>query len=203
LKSGVIDFNEIQVTEAACSVVEENIDAAKAVFKGLLPGLEEVGRLYDQQKFFVPELLLSADAMYAGLDILRPHIKDRSLVTRGLVIMGVVQGDIHDIGITILKMMFDVSGFDVHNLGRDVPLEVFVKEQLRINADLLCLSAMMTTTMVRMKDIISEIKNTTPKVKVMVGGAPVTREIAESYGADGYAPNASSAIKEAFTLLRA
>ncbi len=201
LKNGVIEFEEDQVRDAAQAVVDEGIDAVKAVFEGLVAGMEHVGELYEQQEYFVPEMLMCADAMYVGLDILRPHMEGRDLGITGVVIMGVVQGDVHDIGKNIVKMMFDVSGFEVHDLGRDVPLETFVEEQLRTDADLVALSAMMTTTMVGMKDIIARIKEKNPKARIMIGGAPVTEEIADKFGADGFAEDASNALKDAINML--
>ena len=201
LKQGVIDFDEDAVKEAANAVVAEGISAVEAVFKGLVPGMEVCGELYEQQEYFVPELLMCADAMYAGLDILRPHMERTDLGVTGVVVMGVVQGDVHDIGKNIVKMMFDVAGFEVHDLGRDVPLEVFVEEQLRTDADLVCLSAMMTTTMVGMKEIIRQIKEKNPNARVMIGGAPVTEDIAEKFGADGFAEDASNALKDAINML--
>ncbi|RJX24206.1 MAG: cobalamin-binding protein [Dethiobacter sp.] len=201
LKQGVINYDEEEVASAAKTVLEEGIDAVKAVFEGLVPGMEHVGELYEQQEYFVPELLMCADAMYAGLDILRPHMSKKDLGITGVVVMGVVQGDVHDIGKNIVRMMFDVAGFEVHDLGRDVPLEVFVEEQLRTDADLVCLSAMMTTTMVGMKDIIAQIKAKNPNARIMIGGAPVTEEIAEKFGADGYAEDASNALKDAIKML--
>ncbi len=201
LREGVINYDDEDVAEAAQTVLDEGLDAFDAVFKGLIPGMEEVGELYEQQEYFVPELLMCADAMYAGLNILRPHMEGRNMGVSGVVVMGVVQGDVHDIGKNIVKMMFDVAGFEVHDLGRDVPLEVFVEEQLNTNADLVCLSAMMTTTMVGMKDIIKQIKEKNPNARIMIGGAPVTEEIADKFGADGFAEDASNALKDAINML--
>ncbi len=201
LRVGVINYDEDDVAAAAQEVLDEGLDAFTAVFKGLIPGMEEVGELYEQQEYFVPELLMSADAMYAGLNILRPHMDGKDMGVSGVVVMGVVQGDVHDIGKNIVKMMFDVAGFEVHDLGRDVPLETFVEEQLNTNADLVCLSAMMTTTMVGMKDIIKQIKEKNPNARIMIGGAPVTEEIADKFGADGFAEDASNALKDAINML--
>lgn len=201
LRQGVIEYDEDSVVAAAKAVVEEGIDASKAVFEGLVPGMEEVGRLYEEQEYFVPELLMCADALYAGLDILKPHMHKKDVGVTGVVVMGVVQGDVHDIGKNIVKMMFDVAGFEVYDLGRDVPLERFVEEQLKTDSDLVCLSAMMTTTMVGMRDIIRKIKEKNPKCKIMIGGAPVSEEIAENFGADGYAKDASNALKDAINML--
>lgn len=201
LKQGVVEYDEELVKAAANEAVSLGVDATEAIFDGLVPGMEEVGRLYEEQTYFVPELLMCADAMYAGLDILKPHMKKKDVGVKGQVVMGVVQGDVHDIGKNIVKMMFDVAGFEVHDLGRDVPLERFVEEQLRTDSEIVALSAMMTTTMVGMKEVIRRIKEKNPKAKVMIGGAPVTEEIAEKFGADGYAKDANNALKEAIKMV--
>lgn len=201
LRDGVIEYDDDAVIEAANAALEAGMDAEKAIFDGLVCGIEEVGRLYELEEIFVPEMLLAADAMYAGLNILKPHMKKREGGLKGQVVMGVVQGDVHDIGKNIVKMMFDVAGFEVHDLGRDVPLEKFVEEQLKTDSDLVCLSAMMTTTMVGMKDIIAKIKEKNPKVKIMIGGAPVNEELAGKWGADGYAKDANNALKDAINMV--
>jgi methanogenic corrinoid protein MtbC1 len=115
--------------------------------------------------------------------------------------MGVVQGDVHDIGKNIVGVMFEVAGFDVHDLGRDVPLDEFVKEQLKTDSDMVCLSAMMTTTMYGMREVIRKIKEKNPKCRIMIGGAPVTEDIAGKWGADGYAQDANNALREAMKML--
>lgn len=201
LRDGVVNYDEEAVAETAQEVIDLGMDAFTAVFEGMVPGMEEVGRLYEEQEYFVPEMLMCADALYAGLNLLKPHIRERENAVKGQVVMGVVQGDVHDIGKNIVKMMFDVAGFEVHDLGRDVPLEKFLEEQLKTDSDLVCLSAMMTTTMVGMKDIIAQIKERNPKVKIMIGGAPVTEDIAEKWGADGYAKDASNALQEALHMI--
>ncbi len=203
LKQGVIDYDEDTVKEAAQAVIDEGIDAYTAVFEGLVEGMNEVGRLYEEQEYFVPEILMCADALYAGLDILKPHIDKKDMGVKGAVVMGVVQGDVHDIGKNIVKMMFDVAGFDVHDLGRDVPLDKFVEEQLKTDSELVLLSAMMTTTMVGMKDIIAKIKEKNPNVKIMIGGAPVSEDLADKWGADGFAKDANNALKEALQMVKA
>lgn len=203
LKQGVIDYDDDGVINAAQKVIDEGIDAYKAVFEGLVEGMNEVGRLYEEQEYFVPEMLMCADALYGGLDLLKPHIKGNELGIKGSVIMGVVQGDVHDIGKNIVKVMFDVAGFDVHDLGRDVPLERFVEEQLNTKSDLVLLSAMMTTSMVGMKDIVAKIKEKNPNCKIMVGGSPLSDELAQKFGADGYAKDANNALKEALNMIKA
>lgn len=201
LKQAVINYDEDSSKEAAKDAINNGIDAAEAIFNGLVKGMEEVGRLFEAQEYFVPELLMCADALYAGLDILKPHMKKLDLGVKGSVVIGTVEGDVHDIGKNIVKMMFDVAGFNVYDLGRDVPLDKFVEEQLRTDSDLVCLSAMMTTTMVGMKSVIDKIKAKNPNVKIMIGGAPVSQDIAEKWGADGYAKDASNALKDAINMI--
>lgn len=202
LRNGVVEYDNDMVISAANEALEVGLDAEKAIFDGLVAGIEEIGRLYELEEIFVPEMLLAADAMYAGLNILKPHMKKKDDgSTRGQVIMGVVQGDVHDIGKNIVKMMFDVAGFEVHDLGRDVPLETFIEEQLNTNSDLVCLSAMMTTTMVGMPEIIGKLKEKNPNVKIMIGGAPVNENLAGQWGADGYAKDANNALKDAINMV--
>lgn len=204
LADGVVNYDEEGIISTVNSALAEGINPHRAVFDGLVVGMQEVGRLYEEQEYFVPELLMCADAMYAGLGILRPLLKQGDggqTAARGQVVMGVVQGDVHDIGKNIVKMMFDAAGFTVYDLGRDVPLEAFVEEQLKTDSEIVALSAMMTTTMVGMKEIIKRIKEKNPKAKIMIGGAPVTEEIAARWGADGYAKDANNALKDAINMI--
>ncbi len=203
LNEGVVEFDEDRVREAAQKVLDEGLNAYDAIMNGLAAGMEIVGDLYDKQEYFVPELLMSADALYIGLDILKPHIKKEDLGDRvkGQVVIGTVQGDVHDIGKNIIKMMFDVAGFTVHDLGRDVPLEKFVEEQIRTDSDIVALSAMMTTTMMGMKKVIQMIKEKNPDVAIMLGGAPLTKDVAGLFGADGYAESAGNAVQEAIKMI--
>ena len=202
LADGVVQFEEDEVAAAANEVLELGLDAYDAIINGLAKGMDEAGRLWDEEEYFVPELLLCADALYAGLNILRPHVKaEDKRDNRGVVVIGTVQGDVHDIGKNLVKMMFEVAGFEVHDLGKDVELERFVEEQLRTNAELVCLSAMMTTSMLGMERIINMIREKNPDVKIMIGGAPVTGEVVEKFGADGTADSASSALKEALKMV--
>ncbi len=201
LKNAVIQYDEDSAKEASQEVLAVGMDANEAIFNGLVSGMEEVGRLFEAQEYFVPELLMCADALYAGLDILKPHVKQLDLGVRGSVVIGTVEGDVHDIGKNIVKMMFDVAGFTVYDLGRDVPLDKFVEEQMRTDSDLVCLSAMMTTTMVGMKKVIDDLRTKNPNVKIMIGGAPVSQDIAEKWGADGYAKDANNALKDAINMI--
>jgi trimethylamine corrinoid protein len=201
LKNGVIQYDEDVCREAAQEAVDLGIDANEAIFDGLVAGMEEVGRLFEAQEYFVPEILMCADALYAGLDILKPYCKQMDLGVKGSVVIGTVEGDVHDIGKNLVKMMFDVAGFTVYDLGRDVPLDKFVEEQLKTDSDLVCLSAMMTTSMVGMPKVIEKIKQKNPDCLIMIGGAPTSKELADKWGADGYAEDASNALKEAIKMV--
>lgn len=201
LKNAVIQFDEDASKEGAEEALKEDINANDAIFNGLVSGMEEVGRLFEAQEYFVPELLMSADALYVGLDILKPHVKQLDLGVKGSVVIGTVEGDVHDIGKNIVKMMFDVAGFEVYDLGKDVPLDKFVEEQIKTDSELVCLSAMMTTTMVGMKKVIDDLKAKNPDIKIMIGGAPVSKDIAEKWGADGYSTDANNALKDAINMV--
>ena len=201
LKNGVIQYDEDACKEGAQEALDAGLDANEAIFDGLVAGMEEVGRLFEAQEYFVPEILMCADALYAGLDILKPHCKQMDIGVKGSVVIGTVEGDVHDIGKNLVKMMFDVAGFTVYDLGRDVPLDQFVEEQLKTDSELVCLSAMMTTSMVGMPKVIEKIKAKNPNCMIMIGGAPTSKELADKWGADGYATDASNALKEAIKMV--
>ena len=201
LKNGVIEYQEDTVKQAAQEVVDNKLDALDAIMNGLAAGMEVVGELYDRQEYFVPEVLMCADALYGGLDILRPHVPEKRDGINAQVVIGSIQGDVHDIGKNLVKMMFDVAGWQVHDLGRDVPLEKFVEEQMRTDSEVVAMSAMMTTTMLGMKKVIKMIKEKNPNVAIMLGGAPVTKDVANLFGADGYAESAGNAVSEGIKMI--
>ncbi len=201
LKNSVIEYQEEGVQEAAQAILDEGYDPLEAIMDGLAAGMEVVGNLYDRNEYFVPEVLMCADALYAGLDILRPHITKDEGQVNAQVVIGSVQGDVHDIGKNLVKMMFDVAGWEVHDLGRDVPLEKFVEEQLKTDSEVVAMSAMMTTTMLGMKKVIEMIKEKNPNVGIMLGGAPVTQDVANLFGADGYAESAGNAVSEGIKMI--
>ena len=201
LSDAVVEYDEDVAKEWSQVALDEGVDAFDAIMNGLAAGMEIVGDLYDKQEYFVPELLMCADALYAGMNILRPHIKAEGMKKKGQVVIGTVQGDVHDIGKNIIKLMFDVGGFTVHDLGRDVPSENFVSEQLRTDSEIVAMSAMMTTTMMGMRKVIDMIKEKNPNVAIMLGGAPVTKDVADLFGADGYAESAGNAVQEAIKMI--
>ena len=201
LKTGVVEYLEEEVKEAAQQGLDEGYDALELIMDGLAAGMEIVGDLYDRHEYFVPEVLMCADALYGGLDILRPYVPEKEGGLNAQVVIGSIQGDVHDIGKNLVKMMFDVAGWEVHDLGRDVPLENFVEEQLRTDSEVVAMSAMMTTTMLGMKKVIQMIKDKNPNVAIMLGGAPVTQDVANLFGADGYAESAGNAVSEGIKMI--
>lgn len=202
LYDAVINMDEDAAGELSQAVLDEGVDAYYAVTHGLTLAMERAGELYVNKEYFVPELLLCSDALYAGLEILRPHIKVSDTETRRQIVIGTVEGDIHDIGKNLVKIMFEAAGWTVHDLGRDVNLPRFVEEQKRTQSDVVAMSALMTTSMLAMPKAIEMIRAEDPEVAIMVGGAPLTRDVATSYGADGYAENAGEAVKEANEMLK-
>ena len=201
LYNAVVHMDEDKAAEISHRIIEEGIDAHEAVNDGLTAGMDTVGELYTNKEYFVPELLLCADALYAGLEILRPHITSEETQATREIILGTVEGDIHDIGKNLVKIMFEAAGWVVHDLGRDVTLSHFVDEQKRLGADVIAMSALMTTSMLAMPRLIEMIRSEDTDVAIMVGGAPLTVDIAKSYGADGYADTAGEAVQEANKML--
>ena len=203
LKKAVEDGDEEVAVRAAAEAVAAGIDPQTAILQGMVPGMVELGRRYEEGSCFVPELLVGAEALYAGLGIFRRLVVGSAEDSRGkgVVVIGAVQGDVHDIGKNLVRMMLEVAGFDVHDLGRDVEMEKFIEESRRLDADLLCLSALMTTTMVAMKDFMPRFKEDLPRTKILIGGAPLSQHLADQWGADGYGENAMDAARVARTLL--
>lgn len=203
LQDAVINYKVTDAKKIAEEAVKAGVDAYTMTMEGLAGGMEVVSEKFDTHEYFVPETLLCAKALYAALDILKPHIKVKEGGKKGQVVLGVMQGDVHDLGKNIIKAIFEASGWTVHDLGRDVPLQKFVEEQLRTDSDIVMLSAMMTTSMVGIKRLIPMIKEKNPKVKIMIGGAPISEKTVEEYGADTTADNAPNALREAMKMLEA
>jgi len=204
LHKAVYEFEEDNAVKWAKTALDEGVDPFVATMDGLASGMIEAGEAYNKKEYFVPELLMCADALNAGLDILKPAVEasERKAEVKGSIVLGVVEGDVHDIGKNLVKMMFDVAGWNVYDLGKDVPLDKFVEEQLRTDSDVVGLSALMTTSMLAIPVAIEKIRAKNPKVRIMVGGAPINPEVAQKYGADGYAKTAGTAVDEAIRLLK-
>ena len=201
LSQAVVDYDDVAVEQLSSTCLEEGVDPYLAVMKGLAAGMHRVGELYKQNVYFVPEVLMCSDALYRGLDILRPAIpKGRSKVV-GVLIIGVLEGDVHDIGKNLVKMMFDIAGWTIYDLGRNVQISKFAVEQAETDAEMVALSAMMTTSMMGITEVIKIIKERNPDVQIIIGGSPITEEVKEAYGADGYAPSAANAVDEAVRMI--
>jgi corrinoid protein of di/trimethylamine methyltransferase len=204
LHEAVAQFEEEDAAKWAKIALEEGVDPFLATMEGLASGMMEAGEKYNCKEYFVPELLLCADALYAGLDILKPAVaaSGRTSEVKGSIVLGVVEGDVHDIGKNLVKLMFEVAGWTVHDLGKDVPLDKFVEEQIRTDSSIVGISALMTTSMLAMPEVIRRLRAKNPKIRIMLGGAPINPEVAEKYGADGYAKTAGTAVDEAMRLLK-
>jgi corrinoid protein of di/trimethylamine methyltransferase len=203
MRKAVEDGDEDVAASAAEQAVAAGMDPQKAILEGLVPGMVELGRQYEVGECYVPELVIAAEALYAGLAVLQPLVKASAEGKRGkgVVVIGAVQGDVHDIGKNLVKLMLEVAGFEIHDLGRDVPMEQFIEEGQSCDADLLCMSSLMTTTMKAMKDYMPQIKEALPSTRIMIGGAPISQRLADEWGAHGYAENAVEAARVAEELM--
>jgi 5-methyltetrahydrofolate--homocysteine methyltransferase len=180
-----------------------SFDPAQLFDEAMLPAMKEVGRLFEAGEYFVPEMLIAANAMQSGLIILRPLLIKDGIEPAGVVVLGTVKGDMHDIGKNLVSIMLEGAGFEIHDLGVDVPPEKFVQAVLEKQPNIVGLSALLTTTMTNMKATIDALTEAGVRgqVKVIVGGAPVTDEFARQIGADGFAPDASRAATLAKKLV--
>ena len=196
IAQAVVDMDEEETVTLSKKVITESYDAYEAIDKGLSAGMEEAGKLFEEEEYFVPELLLCSDAMYVGLDILKPHIKTKNTEVRRKIVIGVIEGDTHDIGKNLVKIMLETAGFDVIDLGRDVSAKTFVKKAKEENADIIAISILMTTTMEGMTEVIKilEKEKIRDQFKIMIGGGPVSQSFADKIGADGYSINATEAV---------
>jgi 5-methyltetrahydrofolate--homocysteine methyltransferase len=183
--------------------LDDGIPAATIINGYLMPAMDEVGRLYESGEFFIPEMLMSARAMQASMALLRPLIVDDEIRTAGRVVIGTVEGDLHDIGKTLVSMMLESAGFEVYDLGVDVKPAQFVEAVQNLEPTILGLSAMLTTTMPAMEQTVDALKEAglRDRLIIMVGGAPLTQEFVTSIGADGYAEDAAGAARRAKELV--
>lgn len=205
LADTVINMEEEETVKICEQVISENLDAYEAIVNGLSAGMDQAGKLFDEEEYFVPELLLCSDAMYAGLDVLKPHLKAKDNKDKQKVIIGVVEGDTHDIGKNLVKIMLETAGFDIVDLGRDVPPSIFVEKAKEEKAKIIVISTLMTTTMEGMSEVIEILnkENIRENFKVMIGGGPISQVYADKIGADGYSVNAAEAVKLAKRLVQA
>ncbi len=185
--------------------LEAGIPAKDIIDQGLIIGMDEVGRRFKAEEFYMPEVLIAARAMTTSMNIVRPLISASDGISRGSIVIGTVHGDLHDIGKNLVRMMFEGAGFDVRDLGVDVTPEAFVSAVEEQPTDIVCLSALLTTTMDMMGKIVTALEDAELRtdIKIMVGGAPLSEAFANKIGADAYAPDAAAAVETATQLISA
>lgn len=195
--------NYEEIPKLVQEALNANIPPSKILSDGLVAGMDVVGEKFRRDEFFMPEVLISARAMQAGMDILRPKLIETGAKLAGKIVLGTVKGDLHDIGKNLVGMLMEGAGFQVIDLGIDVPSERFVEAVKMNRPNILGLSSLLTTTMPKMKEVIESLveAGVRGRVKVMVGGAPVTEKFAKDVGADAYAPEAASAVEKARELI--
>lgn len=201
IAEAVVQFDEEHVDGLCAEALEEGIDPNDVILLGLAKGMQRVGELYDKQEYGIPEVLLCADTLNRGMGYLKPHVSSGVQRQGFRVIIGTVEGDIHSIGKNIVKLMLEVGGFKVVDLGEDVAPSQFLDECREGGGDIVALSTMMTTTLQSMKQTIDQVGGEIPNILFLAGGASVTEETALKFGARGYAENATEAVKVAKGLM--
>ncbi len=193
----VRDMEDEEVVQVTQEYADAGFDPQEGIMNGLVVGMNEAGKLYEEEEYYIPELLICSDAMYNGLDVLRPLLPQDAGGNGTKVVIAVIQGDTHDIGKNLVKIMLEAAGYQVVDLGRDVPIARLVDAVREEKPQILALSTLMSTSMAHMGTLIEELKKAglRDSVKVIVGGAPVSRGFAEKIGADGYSENATEAVK--------
>ena len=191
-----------KVKELVSQAIEDGVSPKQILEDGLLSGMSIIGEKFKNNEVFVPEVLIAARAMNAGVEILKPYLVSEGIETKGTVVLGTVKGDLHDIGKNLVKMMLEGKGLNVIDLGVDVAPETFVEKAKEVNAQIICCSALLTTTMGEMKNVVEKAKEAgiRDNIKIMVGGAPITQSFCESIGADVYTPDAASCSDVALNL---
>jgi trimethylamine corrinoid protein len=204
VKKAIIEGNKDDAKQLAQRAISEKMDLNEVIEQGYILGIQEVGRLWEEGEYFLPELITSAECMKAAMEIIKPELEKAHIDMRsaGKIVIGTVEGDIHDIGKNLVSSILSANGFDVVDLGADVKLDQFIEKADEVNADLICLSALLTTTMTGQKKLIERLKEKGlyGRFKVMVGGAPVNQKWADDIGADGYSENALTAVGAAKKL---
>jgi len=198
LQKGKADEVKTLVTQA----LEEKVDVKKVLEEGLIAAMDIIGGRFKRNEIYIPEVLIAARAMHAGMSILEPLLAEHGIKMIGRVAIGTVKGDLHDIGKNLVAMMYKGAGFDVQDLGVDVPAEKYV-QAADDGADIVGFSALLTTTMVQMKNIVESLKEKGSKAKILIGGAPVTQNYCDEIGADGYAADAATAVEIGKSLIKA
>ncbi|MHC1770625.1 MAG: corrinoid protein [Flexilinea sp.] len=203
IKEAIIDGMNKVVPSRVQAAIDEGIGAERILNEAMIAGMAEVGKLFESGEYFVPEMLVAARAMASGMEILKPYLQQADVKATGKVILGTVAGDLHDIGKNLVGMMLEGAAFEVVDLGTDVPAEKFVEAVKETGAEIVAMSALLTTTMPAMKETIDALNaaGVRDRVKIMVGGAPLSNNYALQIGADGYSPDANRAVALAKSLI--
>lgn len=191
-------MEEETVVELCEEALKKQVPAKHIIEGGLIRGMDQVGKLFEEDEYFLPEVLICSDAMYDGIQVVKPHLKSVDSENKIKIVVGVVEGDTHDIGKNLVKIMVECGGFDVIDLGRDVPLDAFVETAVSQDCDVICMSTLMTTTMDGMRRVIEKLddRNIRKDVKVFIGGGPVSQKYADEIGADIYTRDASECVRK-------
>lgn len=204
VKKAIVEGNKDEAVQLAQRAIAEKMDLNAVIEQGYIQGIQKVGQLWEEGEYFLPELITSAECMKAAMEILQPELEKAQIAMRsaGKIVIGTVEGDIHDIGKNLVSSILSANGFEVIDLGADVKLDKFIEKAEEVNADLICLSALLTTTMTGQKRLIERLKEKGlyGRYKVMVGGAPVNQKWADDIGAAGYSENALTAVGAAKKL---
>lgn len=197
LSDAVVDMDEVKSAQIAQTIVEEKLDVLVAIEQGLVAGMARAGDLFEQEEYFITELLLCADSMDAAMEVFKPHIKKEDKKSKGRIVIGSIYGDTHDIGKNIVALIIESAGYDVLDLGRDVSARKYVDSAVAFQADIIAMSTLMTTTMENMGDVIKLLVQEGKRdlFKIIIGGKPVSKSFAKKIGADDYASNAGSALR--------
>jgi 5-methyltetrahydrofolate--homocysteine methyltransferase len=202
LREQIVAIDHAGVQETTQAALEAGVSAQRIIAEGLGPGMEAVGKKFEEGDYFVPELLLSARAMGQALDLLRPHLEHAGGASPGVVVLGTVQGDVHEIGKNIVSIVLSADGFEVHDLGEDVPPQDFVSKARELGADVVGMSALISIAVSKMAETVSLLKESDFAGRVIVGGAAITQESADGIGADAFAADAWEALRQVRALAR-
>lgn len=199
----VLEMEDEDIADLCREYLAEGYDPKEGIFNGLIKGMNEAGKLFEEEEYYISDILICSDAMNNGIDVLKEKIDSTEEDNIATAVIGVVEGDTHDIGKNLVKLMLETSGFKMIDLGKDVPVQKFVDEAIRNDADFIMMSTLMTTTMANMKKVIDLLneRGIRDQFKVMIGGGPVSESFAKDIGADAYSENATEAVKVAKSLI--
>ncbi len=198
ISEAVVEMEDEEVAALCQEALDMGIDPAETIKEGLIKGMDKVGELYETGEYFLPEVLTASFALNEGIDLLKPYMKQDNSGQNIKVVIGVVEGDTHDIGKNLVRIMCESAGFEVFDLGRDVPIDEFIRVAKEKQCDFICLSTLMTTTMAGMKTLIEKLENegVREQFKVLIGGGPISQKFADEIGADAYTVDAAAAVKK-------